>query len=345
MAGYKSCRWIEHGMVLDQCNVVRHCNNFNPKYGGRPVIYTNYCDEKMDWEDFFSKKNSYRDKFRNNECPTECINCTSFEQKEWDQDNYIDYILLTPWVECNSKCIYCYGGTGASSTQLNAMKYSVVNLIKDMIDKEILVKNSILDFAGGEPTMYEEFEDLLNLLINNDYKIMVIHTNAIKYNEAIEKGIKKGVVNVIVSIDAGTKDIHRKVKGVDSYDDVWENLKTYAEAQAHESNNVKTKYIVVPGLNDKKSEIDLWLKKSHEIGIKSVVLNLDYNWLLKNINDIPKPVYELIGYAQKQAEKLQMTCELYGEMFRLKCEVEKNVEHNKAGFFHKLLNNNNEQKN
>lgn len=333
MLAYQSCRWVEHGMVLDQGNVIRHCNNFNPKYGGRPIIYSNYCDDTINWDDFFKIKNKYREIFRNNECPEECINCTSFEQKKWDSENYIDYILFTPWIECNSRCIYCYNSGETDEIQRNTKKYSIVKLIKDMIEKNILVKSAILDFAGGEPTMYEDFEELLNLLIDNGYKTSVVHTNAIKHNKAIENGIKKGVVNILVSIDAGTKETHKKIKGVDSYDDVWNNLETYAKVQSTSSNNVKTKYIVMPGINDKKEEIDIWLNKSHKIGVKNVVLNLDHNWLLKNINSIPLSLYELIDYTQTQAKKLNMVCELYGEMFRLKCEVEKSVECNKAGFF------------
>lgn len=321
-------------MVLDQYNCIRHCNNFNPDHEGRPMIYTDYYGEQIDWDHFFSIKNEYREKLKNGECPKECIKCTSFEEKEWSDENYIDYILFTPWVDCNSNCIYCNAMPEKQIIMDNTKKYDVVKLIKDMIDKNILIKKSILDFAGGEPTMYEDFEELLNLLIDNEYKVMVVHTNAIIYNKAIENGIRKDVVNVIVSVDAGTEEMHSKIKGVDSYDTVWGNLKKYTQAQAPSANNVKTKYIVVPGINDKKEEIDIWLKKSHELGIKSVILNLDFRWLLKNIQSIPNELYELIGYTRDKAAKLNMDCELYGEMFRLKCEVEKSIDRNKAGFFH-----------
>ena len=53
MEAFESCSYIEHGMVLDHCNRIRFCNNFNPRYGGRPIIYENYHGEKIDWADFF----------------------------------------------------------------------------------------------------------------------------------------------------------------------------------------------------------------------------------------------------------------------------------------------------
>jgi pyruvate-formate lyase-activating enzyme len=140
-------------------------------------------------------------------------------------------------------------------------------------------------------------------------------------------------VNVLVSVDAGTRDVHRKIKRVESFDSVWNNLELYAEAQIEPFKNVKSKYVIVPGINDTQKEIALWLAKSHSIGLKNVVLNLDYNWLQKNIKDIPSSLYNLILYAQKEAEKLGMFCELYGETFKVRCEVEHCVPYNKAGFF------------
>ena len=68
MEGFESCSYIEHGMVLDHCNRIRSCNNFNPRYGGRPIIYENYHGEKIDWKEFFEIKRELRNKYRNNSC-------------------------------------------------------------------------------------------------------------------------------------------------------------------------------------------------------------------------------------------------------------------------------------
>ena len=331
MDGFESCSYIEHGMVLDHCNIIRHCNNFNPRYGGRPVVYSNYHGEKINWTEFFNKKRELRRKYRENSCPELCKGCVNVAFKNWDDEDYIDYLLLTPWVPCNSNCIYC-DAPRDQRVLSNTKIYKVLPLIKDMIKNKVLKKDGTIDFAGGEPTIYPEFENLLNEFIHNSFKKIIIHTNAIQRSNAIIKGLQKGCVRVLVSIDAGSKDIHRKIKQVESYDIVWANLKEYAKSQPKASDFVKTKYIIVPGLNDSKDEINLWLEKSQEIGIKSVVLNLDFRWIMNNVNGDLMPIYELMQHTLRRAYLMHMNCELYGQIFQVKCEVEKKREENIAGF-------------
>ena len=331
MDGFESCNYIEHGMVLDHCNRIRFCNNFNPRYGGRPIIYENYHGEKIDWNDFFRIKRELRQKYREGSCPELCKDCVNTAFKQWDDEDYIDYLLLTPWVPCNSNCIYCEAPRD-KEVLANTKVYKVLPLIKDMIKNNILKKDGTIDFAGGEPTIYREFEGLLNEFIKNDFQKIIIHTNAINKSRAIEKGLKKGVVRILVSIDAGSKEVHEKVKQVKSYDKVWKTLKDYAKIQPEGSDFVKAKYIIVPGLNDSEKEIDLWLEKCCSINIKNVVLNLDFNWIMKNVDGDLMPIYNLMKYTQNKAYELGMKCELYGQIFQVKCEVEQKREENIAGF-------------
>lgn len=331
MAKFESCSYIEHGMVLDHCNRIRFCNNFNPRYGGRPIIYENYHGEKIDWSDFFRIKRELRQKYREGSCPELCRECVNTAHKEWDDEDYIDYLLLTPWVPCNSNCIYCEAPRDKEVLS-NTKVYKVLPLIKDMIKNNILKKEGTIDFAGGEPTIYREFEALLHEFIKNDFQKIIIHTNAIKKSNSIIKGIKKGVVRVLVSIDAGSKKVHEKVKQVKSYDKVWKNLKEYAKYQPIGGDHVKAKYIIVPELNDSEAEIELWLNKCKEINITHVVLNLDFNWIMKNVDGDLIPLYNLMKFTLNRANELGMRCELYGQMYQIKCEVEKTREENIAGF-------------
>ncbi len=321
-------------MVLDYCNIIRFCSNVNPEGGGRPVIYENYCGGKIDWNDFFRVKNIYREKLKNGEEPQECKNCVGYEDKEWDGGNYINEILFTPWFACNSKCIYCDASKDPEIAR-NTIPYNIIPLVKDMIANNILKKDAIIDFAGGEPTIYENFEELLNLFINENFSKIIIHTNAINHSPAIEEGIRNGLINILVSVDAGTKDVHKIVKGVESFDAVWGNLKRYSAVQKEPFKQVKTKYLLVPGYNDNKEQIDLWLEKSHDIGIKNVVFNLDHRWLVNNncVNSNVMDVYNLMNYALSAAKRRGMYCELYGQIFKVKTMIENKVEHNQAGFF------------
>lgn len=331
MQKFESCTYIEHGMVLDTCNRIRSCNNFNPRYGGRPVIYENYRGGKINWKEFFDIKREQRKKFRENSCPELCKDCVNIAFKQYDDEDYIDYLLLTPWIPCNSNCVYCAAPRDKYLIE-NTKVYKVLPLIKDMIKNNVLKKDGTIDFAGGEPTIYKEFEALLSEFIKNDFKKIIIHTNAIKKSNSIIKGIKKGVVRVLVSIDAGSKEVHEKVKQVKSYEKVWKHLKEYAKNQPECADYVKSKYIIVPTINDTEEEINLWLEKSKSINIKSVVLNLDFNWIMNNVDSDLMPIYNLMKFTQHRCKELGLNCELYGQIFQLKREVEHSRDENIAGF-------------
>lgn len=321
MTRYKSCDWLEHGVVFDYCNIVRTCSHFNPIYGGRPVVYENYNGELFDWESFWTLKNSNRENAKNNNLLPECKDCLSLGEKDWSESNYIDRILLTPWYSCNSRCIYCSAPTEKAVIE-NTRDYKVLPVMKDFIKNNVFSSDASIDFAGGEPTIYPEFDKLLDLFVSNNFKNIIVHTNAIKYSRSIEKAVKKGVLHLLISVDAGSKDMHERVKQVKTFDVVWKNTQKYAKAQKNDKSLVRLKYIILPGINDNKEEIDKWLLKCKSIGVNFVVLNIDFNWLLKNINNIPQHIYDLVVYTIEKSKELSIECQLYPQLLEIKRRFE-----------------------
>ena len=101
--------------------------------------------------------------------------------------------------------------------------------------------------------------------------------------EAIEKGIRKNAISLMISIDAGTKACHEKVKRVQSFDKVWANFKRYSDAKPDNySMKLCTKYVIVPKINDTEEEIIEFIRKSKENGATKVAINV-YNQLLNNM--------------------------------------------------------------
>ncbi len=152
MKRFKSCNCIEHEVVLDYKNVVRHCSNHNLNFGGRPIIYDYFDGNNLTKEEFFKRKWIHRKLFREGHSLSNCENCIHLSEKEWGDDNYIDFILLTPWSECNSKCIYCPVSTD-EYIKKHTKKYDVYSVIKYMAENDFFIPETIFDFAGGEPTL------------------------------------------------------------------------------------------------------------------------------------------------------------------------------------------------
>lgn len=299
---YRSCHWIESGINFDR-DSYKVCCLYSAKGGGNTIIEDNYKGKPIDWEKVFAFKKMMKDMHKRGETYHKCEGCIYLEEQDWSDDHSkINMINLDYWTKCNSKCSYCH--TMVDKKAANSFKnYNFLPILKDMIKRDILRSDGHVSFGGGEVTLLREFDTLLNIFMKKGFPLTRIHSSCIKYSRAIEKGLKNGCVDLIVSIDAGSKEMHEKIKQVKSHDKVWKNLKRYASHQK-DPYAVKTKYIVIPDLNDSKEEIELWLKKSKENGINFVFQEIEQNWFYARRENVPDEMIELFNYTKQKAEEI-----------------------------------------
>ncbi len=297
---YYSCKWLEHGIIFDHCNVIRVCCSQSHEGKGRYELVTKYQGEPIDWENVFAQKRLQREVQKKGATFESCKGCIELEKRHWDSKDYIDTLLFTHWIHCNCACTYCPAIRDDVLIE-NNKHYNVVPAVKDMIEKKILKKSAFVSIAGGEATIYPEFEELLELLIDYGIKNIQVHTSGIKYSSAIEKGLRKGVVKVIVSLDSACAETHSKIKLKDCFDEVVQNLKKYSTAQRQNKELVSTKYIILPGVNDNKKEMYSWIMLNKELGIKSLDLDIDIAWFHENHSNIPEHIYDLVLFAKNKA--------------------------------------------
>lgn len=188
-------------------------------------------------------------------------------------------MLFAHWIDCNSKCIYCLASSDDKVKTVNK-HYNIYPAIEDLVEKNVLIPTGKVDFAGGEPTIYPEFESLLTLFIRKHFKDIYVNTSAIKYSPAISEALSAGLINLTISVDAGTKDTHQRVKRVESFDKVWANIAEYSKAQQKSCklNQIWLKYLVVPGVNDSVEEFEIFFDNVQKNGISCVALSLDMFW-------------------------------------------------------------------
>ncbi|MBQ2644750.1 hypothetical protein IJG14_04155, partial [bacterium] len=144
-------------------------------------------------------------------------------------------------------------------------------------------------------------------LLDNDFNNISIPTSGIKYSPIIEKGVSQGRVHVKNSIDSGSRETFKKIKGIDAYNFVVENMKKYAKVKAKDY-NVISKYIICPGYNDNKGEIDNWLKTCSEIGIEYVEVSVENIWLNHHRKSGNEEVVELVRYILEKGKKMFHIC-------------------------------------
>ncbi len=302
---YVSCDLIEHGLDFFT-NSINFCCRIPPTDKGYKKILENYNGELINWKNFFQIKRKYREQMKRGEIVPECRNCIYLQKKEWDNDDYISFINFNNWTICNEHCVYCWLN---DEDKIHQTQYNVYPAIKDMAKRGYLRKGGHITIAGGEPCVAPEFNDLIKLFLDYDLSNIRILTNATKYSQIVEEGIKSGKMNIVVSVDSGTKETFIKVKRYDFYNKVWDNIKRYAAVQPV-PDRVKTKFILIPQVNDSKEEIEAWLNKSIECGVSHVAFDVEMMWYNKNKDNLPQTLLDIVKYTLEKIKEHNLEVEL-----------------------------------
>lgn len=306
---YKSCTKIEHGINFDR-DSIKLCCQYSAKGGGDTKIIENYKGGPIDWDKFFAAKKAIKDFHKSGETYHKCEGCIYLQEQDWEESDNFNFFNLDYWTYCNCNCIYCH--THNKKDIYNTKKtYDFLPILKDMVAKNLLQKGGDASFGGGEVCLLKEFEECLQIFLDYDYFVR-IHTGCSEYSKVIESGLKRGKVDLIVSVDSGTEEMHARIKEVKTYDKVWGNLAAYAKIQQNPE-LVKAKYIVIPGVNDFKKEINAWLDKCVECHIGSVIQEIESQWFYSRRERIPQYIYDLFDYTKQRAKEMGL---IYGEYER-----------------------------
>ncbi len=308
MREYTSCHWIQHGINFENDHIEMCCLCCH-KGGGRLYVKENYKGKGLNWDDIFKLKEKFIQDNVNGNIDPRCDGCFNLVNKGWDDEQkYINYIHFNHWTHCNCDCIYCY--TKWDKKAFNSKPhYKVMPMLKELFKKKLFRPGGEVTFAGGEPTILNEFEDIVNCLLKNGVERITVHSSGIKYSKAIEKGIKEKKLSVCLSADSGSRDTYFAVKRTDKFDKFWQNVEKYANAQSDDNKYlVETKYIIIPQINDNKEEIEKWFSLNMACGIKSIVIDIENEYckeLRKENKEKPQQLVELCNYIIKRAKELE----------------------------------------
>ncbi len=310
MQEYTSCHWLQHGLSFENDHIEMCCLCCH-KGGGHLYIKEDYNGTNVSWDEILKLKEKFIADNKQGRTDPRCEGCFNLVCRGWaDEEPYINYIHFNHWTHCNCNCIYCY--TKWNKQEYNSRPhYRAFPMIKELFKKNLFKAGGEVTFAGGEPTMLNEFEDIVYFLLKNGADRITVHSSGIKYSRAIEDGIKDKILSVCLSADAGTRDVYKAVKGVDKFDKFWGNAKKYARAQKNIENKiyVETKFILIPEINTTRVEIDKWLEHTVEAGIKSIVVDIENEYCKKlRADNAKKPQYliDLCRYIIERAKELEL---------------------------------------
>lgn len=295
---YKSCDLIEHGIDFAQDGITFCCRKTDEN-GCFHYFMKDYNGGELNLREFFKLKRAYRDKMLSGEGIPQCNGCEFLVEKDYDDCDYISILNFNEGNKCNLGCVYCAKTLGQTCEN---EEYNVYPLIKELAREGYLRDGGYTTFASGEPTLSPDFEKLLQTLIDEGMTDIRVLTNGVIYSEAISYGLRMKTVSIDISVDSGSAELFRWIKGKDLYYEVWDNIEKYVKAQ-YSPELVRVKYIIIPEINDDKEEIIKFLDEAVFRKVKNVAFDIEMNWFDENKDCIPESIKDLVKFTKEEAER------------------------------------------
>ena len=303
---YKSCDLIEHGIDFAQDGITFCCRKTDGN-GCFHYFMKDYNGGELNLREFFKLKRAYRDKMLSGEGIPQCNGCEFLVEKDYDDCDYISILNFNEGNKCNLGCVYCAKTLGQTCEN---EEYNVYPLIKELAREGYLRDGGYTTFASGEPTLSPDFEKLLQTLIDEGMTDIRVLTNGVIYSEAISYGLRMKTVSIDISVDSGSAELFRWIKGKDLYYEVWDNIEKYVKAQ-YSPELVRVKYIIIPEINDDKEEIIKFLDEAVYRKVKNVAFDIEMNWFDENKDCIPESIKDLVKFTKEEAERFKTVMTSY----------------------------------
>lgn len=319
---YKFCEQLQKSIYLGYDTLIHCCTCDDDR---SPTFVHYYKGQRVNWRAVADEKLRLQKEAKKGKIPfSACENCHFLKEKEWDDGGYINEITVAHWTKCNCNCFYCF--TARSKENFNTRRhYQLMPLLKDMQETGILRFDGIVRFLGGDVAMLDELEDFIRFFIDNGEKKIYIPTSGIKFLPIVEEVLERGIGEVIISPDSGNRELYKKIKRVDAYDAVRENIRKYAAAAKRGGSMFRSKYIVLPFINDTKEAVDEWLNECVELGVENIADDTEENFIYKYSKSIPENLPKLMDYIHKRAEELGLRADRFRYGYQLFYELENGI--------------------
>lgn len=206
-----------------------------------------------------------------------CVKCNMYYLNNWNKphQDIISNINLGVYpAPCQSKCIYC----DVHNSELSRFEMrihgkaiqDILDTIKYMQTKGLISLNDSYRVVTGEITIHPLKNKIIETVKNNSAQF---GTNAFIFDKEIVMNPQFGLY---FSIDAGTPKTWKKVKGIDNFGDVLNNLIKYS-AVCKNAEKIVLKYVLLPGINDNILDYEGVIKIMEFFKIDILIISGDYN--------------------------------------------------------------------
>lgn len=280
---YKSCHRVQRGYNFYRSGLVTACcERISPD-----LNYARADDPELP-EKILAGRERLALLHKSGNAPSVCQSCDSFHENDWGDalPRQISTISLNHYRQCNLKCVHC-GYRRFDARERDTPHEAVFAAIQNCVSAGICSSRPFLEVGGGEPSLALGLEPLFAHALANDWPAL-INSNGARFSPLFAEGVNRGDFTLLLTPDAGSREIYFKIKGVDNFDKTWRNIGRYMAAT---SSNALVKFILEEG---NRGDIPAMIETSKKYGVKNLVLSLDMNIPLKRRAEFFGPIKEFL---------------------------------------------------
>lgn len=309
---YKSCEDSLHTICF-MPEGLRHCMYMIPE--NAPPVIPIFSNRPVDPEMVFDLKFEIEEMRMDGYLQSDCENCFRACVKDFDNEDYINKVLISHKIDCNAHCSFCYNKYAEN------IRYNPYKIMPQLEQFKPYFKNCEMHFGGGEPTMWDEFDDIVDFAIKERFKKIFIATNGSIYSEKLAQAIKMGMAEPVFTTDTADAELFAKMKGLD-FNEVTENIKKYLECD-EERIAVRNKYLIIPDVNDNEELIRKWVEYNEELGVKNLAIDIEAIFFNENRGQIDEKYKKLVLFAENLILEKGLKCDLYSFASQMKYDDNK----------------------
>jgi len=206
-----------------------------------------------------------------------CMKCAQYTLGDWKNSYLIDYVNLSMYpAPCQCRCFYCE----VSKDHFDAIKDADVvsgyekmfDALKYALEIGLITPKARWQISSGEIAIHPYRDRIFDLVQD---RTAIFYTNCFNFDSKIAANLAANPDSAIkLSIDAGTRETWRKVKGTDNFGKIIENLTKYRNS-SQRPEQIALKYIVLPGINDNPEDYAAIIDLMKALGTRSLMLARD----------------------------------------------------------------------
>lgn len=236
-----------------------------------------------DWQTDYSTVHAYKKslikKLERGE-PCDCDGCSMLKEGFYSGEPDFDELRLTGGIrdeKCNAKCIYCT--LTKSGSQIRNGKYTLMEPLNGLSDSLTEGKNVV--YSPAEITISPFRKEFFEFIRQKNLRCNPIMTSAILYSDDVEDMLKnRNADEINISLDCGTRETYKKIKGIDAFDLTVNNIEKYRQS----AQRLVLKYIFLEGINDNKEDVLGFLEIAKK-NTANTTITVDYNTMDNGVSD------------------------------------------------------------